>query len=64
MIFFAVLQRGPLASGPGMTVAPRDAQPADLFRAAFHCHDDGPHPRTSDRFDAAPIWRTERTQQI
>jgi hypothetical protein len=25
--------------------APCDALPADLFWAAFHCHDDGPHPR-------------------
>ncbi|MEU5822895.1 hypothetical protein [Streptomyces sp. NPDC047803] len=38
--------------------APLDALPADLFWAAFHCHDDGPHPRASDRFDAALIWRT------
>ncbi|MFF1923220.1 hypothetical protein ACFVW8_21945 [Streptomyces sp. NPDC058221] len=37
--------------------APRDALPADLFWAAFHCHDDGPHPRASDRFDSARIWR-------
>lgn len=37
--------------------APTDALPADLFWAAFHCHDDGPHPRASDRFDAARIWR-------
>jgi hypothetical protein len=46
--------------------APRDALPADLFWAAiwaaFHCHDDGPHPRTADRFDVAPIWRTDQTQ--
>ncbi|TRV76710.1 hypothetical protein FKN01_18205 [Streptomyces sp. 130] len=35
--------------------APPDALPADLFRCAFHRHDDGPHPRTSDRFDAARI---------
>ncbi|MFF6909837.1 hypothetical protein ACFY9Q_28305 [Streptomyces sp. NPDC012389] len=37
--------------------APDDALPADLFWAAFHCHDEGPHPRASDRFDAAEIWR-------
>ncbi|MGW2473404.1 hypothetical protein [Streptomyces sp. NPDC001665] len=36
--------------------APLDALPADLFWCAFHCHDDGPHPRASDRFDAARIW--------
>ncbi|TXS49382.1 hypothetical protein [Streptomyces sp. OR43] len=39
--------------------APSDALRADLFWAAFHCHDDGPHPRACDRFDAALIWRTE-----
>ncbi|PZT73908.1 MULTISPECIES: hypothetical protein [unclassified Streptomyces] len=38
--------------------APHDALPADLFWSAFHCHDDGPHPRASDRFDAAHIWCT------
>ncbi|MFE6765567.1 MULTISPECIES: hypothetical protein [unclassified Streptomyces] len=38
--------------------APLDALPADLFWSAFHCHDDGPHPRASDCFDAALIWRT------
>ncbi|MFG3531916.1 hypothetical protein ACGF8B_35055 [Streptomyces sp. NPDC047917] len=37
--------------------APADALRADLFWAAFHCHDDGPHPRAFDRFDAALIWR-------
>ncbi|WP_335941089.1 hypothetical protein [Streptomyces sp. PTD5-9] len=37
--------------------APADALRADLFWSAFHCHDDGPHPRASDRFDAASIWR-------
>lgn len=39
--------------------APADALLADLFWSAFHCHDDGPHPRASDRFDAALIWRPE-----
>ncbi|MFI5632058.1 hypothetical protein ACIA8E_22320 [Streptomyces sp. NPDC051664] len=34
---------------------PCDALPADLFRAAFHGHDDGPHPRASDRFDGADL---------
>lgn len=45
--------------------APLDALPADLFWAAFHCHDDGPHPRASDRFDAAQIRRAgpERAAQ-
>ncbi|WP_420711666.1 hypothetical protein [Streptomyces sp. NRRL B-24720] len=42
--------------------APRDALPADLFRAALHCHDDGPHPGASDHFDAAPIWRAGRPE--
>jgi len=37
--------------------APADALRADLFWAAFHCHDDGPYPRACDRFDAAAIWR-------
>lgn len=37
--------------------APAHALHADLFWAAFHCHDDGPHPRASDRFDSASIWR-------
>ncbi|MFJ7496477.1 hypothetical protein ACIQZB_36005 [Streptomyces sp. NPDC097727] len=43
--------------------APAHALRADRFRAAFHCHDDGPRPRASDRFDAALIWRAgaERT---
>ncbi|MER5362396.1 hypothetical protein [Streptomyces sp. NPDC002785] len=36
--------------------APTDAPLADLFWAALHRHDDGPHPRASDRFDAALIW--------
>ncbi|MCX4968043.1 hypothetical protein OHA98_25435 [Streptomyces sp. NBC_00654] len=44
--------------------APDDALPADLFWAAFHCHDEGPHPRASDRFDSAVIWRNRQTQQI
>ncbi|MGV9314803.1 hypothetical protein ACWDR0_21850 [Streptomyces sp. NPDC003691] len=37
--------------------APVDALRADVFWAAFHCHDEGPHPRASDRFDAAEIRR-------
>ncbi|MGP3638768.1 hypothetical protein ACTU45_36800 [Streptomyces sp. 24-1644] len=40
--------------------APEDALTADLFWAAFHCHDD-PHPRASDWFDSAAIWRGHRT---
>ncbi|MFB6815904.1 hypothetical protein ACFCV8_15330 [Streptomyces sp. NPDC056347] len=36
--------------------APADALRADLFWSAFHCHDDGPHPRAFDRFDDALIW--------
>lgn len=36
--------------------APRDALPADLFWAAFHCHDESGGPRASDWFDAAQIW--------
>lgn len=46
--------------------APADALRADLFWAAFHCHDDGPHPRAFDRFDDALIWRagTEGTGQM
>ncbi|MFE9866277.1 hypothetical protein ACFYPZ_26645 [Streptomyces sp. NPDC005506] len=44
--------------------APCDAVPADLFWAAFHCHDGGPHPRALDRFDAAPTWRASRPQHI
>lgn len=43
--------------------APDDALPADLFWTAFHCHDEGPHPRASDRFDAAVIWRNRQPQQ-
>ncbi|MEW2487551.1 hypothetical protein [Streptomyces sp. NPDC048411] len=42
----------------------RDALPANPFRAAFHCHADGLHPRIADRLDAAPIRHTERIQQI
>ncbi|MFH8476800.1 hypothetical protein [Streptomyces sp. NPDC018000] len=38
-------------------LAPRALSNCGLFPAAFHCHDDGPHPRVSDRFDAALIWR-------
>ncbi|QNE78560.1 hypothetical protein F0344_31635 [Streptomyces finlayi] len=44
--------------------APDDALTADLFWAAFHCHDEGPHPRTSDWFDSAVIWPSRQTQQI
>ena len=44
--------------------APDDALPADLFWAAFHCHDEGPHPRASDRFDAAEIWRNPAASTI
>ncbi len=44
--------------------APCDAMAADPFWAAFHCHDDGPHPRALDRFDAALIWRASRPQHI
>ncbi|WP_370410672.1 hypothetical protein [Streptomyces fradiae] len=36
--------------------APRAALPADLFWAAFHCHDEGGGPRASDWFDSAQIW--------
>ncbi|MFC5154215.1 MULTISPECIES: hypothetical protein [Streptomyces] len=36
--------------------APLSALPADVFWAAFHCHDEGPHPRASDSFDSAEIW--------
>ncbi|WP_372343248.1 hypothetical protein [Streptomyces sp. KL116D] len=35
--------------------APDDALPADLFWDAWHCHDEGPHPRAYDLFDAARI---------
>ncbi|WP_443044320.1 hypothetical protein [Streptomyces sp. NBC_00353] len=41
-----------------------DALPADLFRAAFQRHDDGPHPRAVDRFDAAPIWQAGRVRHV
>ncbi|MFI7009260.1 hypothetical protein [Streptomyces sp. NPDC050145] len=37
--------------------APDDALPADLFWDAWHCHDEGPHPRAYDLFDAARIER-------
>ncbi|MEN8655214.1 hypothetical protein ABCR94_32685 [Streptomyces sp. 21So2-11] len=37
--------------------APYDALLADVFWAAFHCHDEGPHPRASDAFDSAEIWQ-------
>ncbi|MFE0701429.1 hypothetical protein [Streptomyces sp. NPDC058872] len=36
--------------------APREALPADLFWAAFHCHEEDGAPRASDSFDAAEIW--------
>ncbi|MEU0400064.1 hypothetical protein ABZ318_07410 [Streptomyces sp. NPDC006197] len=35
--------------------APREALPADLFWAAFHCHEEDGAPRASDSFDAAEI---------
>jgi hypothetical protein len=35
--------------------APRDALLADLFWEAWHVHDEGPHPRAWDLFDAAVI---------
>ncbi|MGW5273488.1 hypothetical protein ACWEQP_13065 [Streptomyces sp. NPDC004044] len=44
--------------------APCDALPADPFRAVFHCHDDGPHPRAFDRSDASLIWRAGRAHHI
>lgn len=37
--------------------APEDALLADLFWEAWHCHDEGPHPRAWDLFDAAVIRR-------
>ncbi|MCX3062275.1 hypothetical protein [Streptomyces beihaiensis] len=37
--------------------APDDALLADLFWDAWHCHDEGPHPRAYDLFDAARIRR-------
>lgn len=37
--------------------APPEALRGDVFWAAFHCHDEGPHPRASDRFDSAVLWR-------
>ncbi|WP_415947230.1 hypothetical protein [Streptomyces sp. KLOTTS4A1] len=37
--------------------APEDALPGDLFWEAWHCHDEGPHPRAYDLFDAAVIRR-------
>lgn len=37
--------------------APATALLADVFWAAFHCHDEGPHPRAPDSFDSAEIWR-------
>lgn len=44
--------------------APRDALPADLFWAAFHCHDESGGPRASDRFDAARIWWIGETEEL
>lgn len=35
--------------------APRGALPADLFWAAFHCHEEDGAPRASDCFDSAEI---------
>ncbi|QDY75761.1 hypothetical protein [Streptomyces qinzhouensis] len=43
--------------------APAEALRADVFWAAFHCHDEGPHPRASDRFDAAVIRRHALIEQ-
>ncbi|SDL39999.1 hypothetical protein [Streptomyces indicus] len=40
--------------------APEDALLADLFWEAWHCHDEGPHPRALDVFDAAVIRRIGR----
>jgi hypothetical protein len=37
--------------------APQDALPADLFRKAWHCHEEGPFPRARDVFDVAVIRR-------
>ncbi|WP_119293728.1 hypothetical protein [Streptomyces sp. YIM 130001] len=37
--------------------APADALLADLFWEAWHCHDESPYPRASDRFDTAAIRR-------
>lgn len=37
--------------------APPQALRGDVFWAAFHCHDEGPHPRASDWFDSAVLWR-------
>ncbi|WP_274562987.1 hypothetical protein [Streptomyces spiramyceticus] len=38
--------------------APFDALLADVFWAAFHCHDESPYPRASDAFDSAEIWQS------
>ncbi|MDI3407509.1 hypothetical protein [Streptomyces cavernicola] len=35
--------------------APPDALRGDLFWEAWHCHDEGPHPRAYDVFDTASI---------
>ncbi|MEO3977418.1 hypothetical protein [Streptomyces sp. CAU 1734] len=35
--------------------APAGALLGDVFWSAFHCHDEGPHPRASDSFDLAEI---------
>ncbi|SHI42460.1 hypothetical protein [Streptomyces sp. 3214.6] len=37
--------------------APKGALPADLFRQARHCHEEGPFPRAWDVFDTAVIRR-------
>ncbi|MFH8616464.1 hypothetical protein ACH4E8_15485 [Streptomyces sp. NPDC017979] len=44
--------------------APATALRADVFWAAFHCHDEGPHPRASDCFDSAEIWLHQLVEQI
>ncbi|WP_435216973.1 hypothetical protein [Streptomyces sp. bgisy034] len=35
--------------------APEDARLADLFREAWHCHEESASPRAWDLFDAAVI---------
>ncbi|MEV1067595.1 hypothetical protein [Streptomyces sp. NPDC050263] len=37
--------------------APEDAPPADLYRQAWRCHDEGPFPPARDVFDQAAIRR-------
>lgn len=40
--------------------APMEALLADLFWDAWHTHDEGPHPRACDLFDAASIWHSDQ----